>query len=171
MVDLITVMNILLQWHITKQFIGPVDTDWMGEVSFANLGFLMVSLLCCLHVLYSNLQPTKMREKRPWVPLRLLFPRQSKCLFNYIGTGGGATEVNAKCLLKLNIINDKVGSVVNFAQPSLPPIVGVTAVIVKICKDIPGLLVPAGSPHSHHLPLLYIQPGDAVQQGGQEALL
>lgn len=53
-VDLITVMNILLQWYITKQFIGPVDTDWMGEVSFANLGFLMVSLLCFLHVLYFN---------------------------------------------------------------------------------------------------------------------
>ena len=45
---------------------------------------------------------------RPWLPLRMMFPRQSLCSMKYHGSGGGTNTLHASCLLTLNIIHDKV---------------------------------------------------------------
>ena len=42
------------------------------------------------------------------LPLRVMFPRQSSCVFRVMGTGGYFETKNARCLLPLNIIHDKV---------------------------------------------------------------
>ena len=42
-------------------------------------------------------------------PMCYTFPRIAACDYHRFGPGGGQENVNAICILSLNIINDKVG--------------------------------------------------------------
>ena len=89
--EFLCLLNICLQFIITNRFLGTIKTDWIGTVNFINLG----------ESLWAN-------NSRPWLPLRMMFPRQSKCRIQVTGSGGGTDTINAICLLSLNIIHEKV---------------------------------------------------------------
>jgi len=89
--EIVAIANIVLQWILTNVFLGTVNTDWeIGSVNFLNLGWKV------------------MTSERTYLPTRMLFPRQSKCVWRVPGTGGGASTTQANCLLPVNIINDKI---------------------------------------------------------------
>lgn len=89
--EVVSIGNIVLQWVVTSAFLGTVDTDWdIGDINFLNLGWKV------------------MTEKKPYLPVRMMFPRQSTCAWRTPGPAGHLNQRAAKCLLPLNIINDKV---------------------------------------------------------------
>eukprot|EP00092_Neocalanus_flemingeri_P027253 GFUD01029555.1.p1 GENE.GFUD01029555.1~~GFUD01029555.1.p1 ORF type:complete len:412 (-),score=103.73 GFUD01029555.1:115-1311(-) len=97
--EVVSVVNIVFQWVTTSAFLGTVDTDWevgskFGNINFYNLGWKVMT--------------GGDDGKRPWLPMRLMFPRQSTCVFRVPGPGGDLKQVSATCLLPLNIINDKI---------------------------------------------------------------
>ena len=89
-------LNIVCQWIITTRFLGEIKENWIttgfDELNFYTLGF---------HVL-------KKIQTNPWLPLKLMFPRQSYCRFQMYGSGGRMNTYQFLCLLSLNIIHDKV---------------------------------------------------------------
>lgn len=95
--EFICLLNIFVQFIVTTRFLGTIETDWtenpIGNVNFLNLGWKVLASM----------------RSRPWQPLRMMFPRQAKCPeFEYVGSGGGPETVNARCLLPLNVIHEKV---------------------------------------------------------------
>ena len=99
-VEFVCILNIICQWIITNSFLGEIEESWITtdyeELNFANLGFHFLA-----HISHSN-------ETNPWLPLKLMFPRQSHCRLTMYGLGGGTNTQNFLCLLSLNIIHDKV---------------------------------------------------------------
>lgn len=41
-------------------------------------------------------------------PMMMVFPKMTKCLFHYYGSGGGIQDADVMCVLPLNIINEKI---------------------------------------------------------------
>ena len=95
-VESICYLNIICQWFITNSFLGEIDEDWVttgySKLNFFTLGFHFMN-----HI-----------KTKPWLPLKMLFPRQSYCRFQMYGSGGGLNTYTFLCLLTLNIIHDKV---------------------------------------------------------------
>ena len=102
-VELICYFNIVCQWFITIAFLGEIEEDWItggyDKLNFFNLGF---------HVMKNVKTNSSDTTKNPWIPLKMMFPRQSFCRFEMYGTGGYPSTYNFLCLLSLNIIHDKV---------------------------------------------------------------
>ena len=98
--EFLCLLNIVLQALITNRFLGTIETDWYeGSINFINLGRNICDWC-----------------SRPWLPLRMMFPRQSLCSMKYHGGGGGTNTLHASCLLTLNIIHDKVKKELDFAN-------------------------------------------------------
>jgi hypothetical protein len=57
--------------------------------------------------------PEEQRMSMVTNPMCYTFPRIAACDYHRFGTGGAQENVNAICILALNIINDKVGFLVN----------------------------------------------------------
>ena len=58
--------------------------------------------------LYYKLPPEEQRMSVNTNPMCKTFPRIAACDYHRFGSGGGTENVNAICILALNIINDKV---------------------------------------------------------------
>ena len=58
--------------------------------------------------LYYKLPPEEQRMSSNTNPMCKTFPRIAACDYHRFGSGGGTENVNAICILALNIINDKV---------------------------------------------------------------
>ena len=58
--------------------------------------------------LYYKLPPEEQRMSTVTNPMCKTFPRIAACDYHRFGSGGGTENVNAICILALNIINDKV---------------------------------------------------------------
>ena len=66
--EVVSVVNIIFQWVITTGFLGTIDTDWaVGSINFYNIGWkVMTGGDDCT---------------RPYLPMRMMFPRQCSCVF------------------------------------------------------------------------------------------
>ena len=98
-VEFVFYLNIICQWFITNSFLGEIKEDWVttgySKLNFFTLGFHFM----------------KNMKTKPWLPLKMLFPRQSSCRFQMYGSGGKEETYHFLCLLTLNIIHDKVSQI------------------------------------------------------------
>eukprot|EP00092_Neocalanus_flemingeri_P027254 GFUD01029556.1.p1 GENE.GFUD01029556.1~~GFUD01029556.1.p1 ORF type:complete len:408 (-),score=106.84 GFUD01029556.1:102-1286(-) len=124
--EVVSVVNIIFQWVVTSAFLGTVDTDWqVGNINFYNLGWKVMT--------------GGDDGKRPWLPMRMMFPRQSTCVFRVPGPAGHLQQVSASCLLPLNIINDKIYLAIWFWLAFVSLVTGVNflyRVLMYLYKDL-----------------------------------